>query len=154
MARPEWMATEPMNEDSPRSMPEPPLKERMRVLLAEDHPLMRHMLCATLLREGYEVIEVEDGPALIRALILGLLADRARAPDLIISDVRMPGLTGLEVLARLRREDWKTPVILMTAFGDQELHAQAARLGAARVLDKPFELEELRAAVRGLLKPH
>jgi CheY-like chemotaxis protein len=154
MTRQQRMARQASKETSLRQEPELRLGEPLRVLLAEDQPQMRSLLCAMLIRDGYEVIEVEDGPSLLGALISGLLEERARAPDLIITDVRMPGLTGLEVLARLRREDWDTPVILITAFGDEALHAEAARLGATRVLDKPFELEELRGAVRELLKPH
>lgn len=154
MTRQQWMARQVAKDGSLRKEPELRLGEPLRVLLAEDQPQMRSLLCGMLIRDGYEVIEVEDGPSLLRALISGLLEEHARAPDLIITDVRMPGLTGLEVLARLRREDWDTPIILITAFGDEELHAEATRLGATRVLDKPFELDELRGAVRELLKPH
>lgn len=153
MSRLQWMAEHLLQErpatEEPQEQQAPP-----RVLLAEDQPEMRSLLRSALARDGYEVIEAEDGPAVIRAIISGLVEERARAPDLIITDVRMPGFTGLEVLARLRREKWLTPVILITAFGDEALHAEAARLGATRVLDKPFELEDLRAAVRELLKPH
>nr|WP_276203615.1 response regulator [Hyalangium minutum] len=122
--------------------------------MADDQPEMRRLIRGALVRDGYEVVEVANGPALIHALISGLLEEQTRAPDLIITDVRMPGMTGLEVLARLRREAWSIPFILITAFGDEALHREAERLGAARVLDKPFELAELRAAVRRVLKPH
>jgi two-component system response regulator (stage 0 sporulation protein F) len=154
MTRLQWMAKQMLKEHPLEMKPKQRPPEPLRVLLAEDQPEMRSLVRSALVRDGYEVIEAEDGPSVIHALISGLLAEQARAPDLIITDVRMPGFTGLEVLARLRREDWATPVILITAFGDEALHAEAARLGAARVLDKPFELDELRAAVRGLLKPH
>lgn len=134
--------------------PEEGLPPPLRILVADDQPEMRRLIRGALVRDGYEVVEVANGPALIHALISGLLEEQTRAPDLIITDVRMPGMTGLEVLARLRREDWSIPFILITAFGDEALHREAERLGAARVLDKPFELEELRAAVRRVLKPH
>lgn len=147
-------ATQTMNEPPLGTEPAQPIHKPLRVLLADDQPQMRSLMRSALMRDGYEVIEAEDGPSLILALINGLLSEQTRAPDLIITDVRMPGFTGLEVLARLRREDWSTPVILITAFGDEALHKEAARLGAARVLDKPFELEDLRAVVRGILKPH
>jgi CheY-like chemotaxis protein len=153
MTRLQWIA-EHLKKERPPTEPEHTLHEPLRVLLAEDQPEMRSLVRSALVRDGYEVIEAEDGPSVIRALIDGLLADQSRAPDLIITDVRMPGFTGLEVLARLRREQWATPVILITAFGDEALHTEAKRLGATRVLDKPFELEDLREAVRGLLKPH
>ncbi|RKG87269.1 response regulator [Corallococcus terminator] len=122
-----------------------------RILVADDQSEMRTLIRKMLVRRGYEVVEASDGPDLVRVLIDGLTEDEARAPDLIITDVRMPGFTGLEVLARLRREQWDTPVILITAFGDAKLHSEAQRLGAAYVLDKPFELDELRNAVEAAL---
>ncbi|RYZ40914.1 MAG: response regulator [Myxococcaceae bacterium] len=122
-----------------------------RILVADDQSEMRTLIRKMLVRRGYEVVEASDGPDLVRVLIDGLTADESRAPDLIITDVRMPGFTGLEVLARLRREQWDTPVILITAFGDAKLHSEAQRLGAAYVLDKPFELDELRNAVEAAL---
>jgi DNA-binding NtrC family response regulator len=82
-----------------------------------------------------------------------MLARDGRPLDLIITDVRMHGVTGLEILAGLRENDWSTPVILMTAFGDAELHAEAMRLGALAVLDKPFELDALRTLVRPWGRP-
>lgn len=63
----------------------------------------------------------------------------------------MPGCGGLEVLARMRRVEWSTPVILITAFGDAETHTEACRLGAARVLDKPFDVDELCLAARAIV---
>ncbi|MFB1479269.1 response regulator [Corallococcus sp. RDP092CA] len=118
-----------------------------RILVADDQTEMRTLIRKMLVRRGYEVVEAADGPDLVRVLVEGLTAEEARAPDLIITDVRMPGFTGLEVLARLRREQWTTPVILITAFGDVQLHREALRLGAACVLNKPFDMDELRGAV-------
>ena len=73
------------------------------------------------------------------------------APDLVVTDVQMPGATGMRVLSHVRRAHPTVPVILITAFGSAELHAQAKRLGAATVLDKPFDLAELRKLVQRLL---
>ncbi len=128
-------------------------REVPRVLLAEDQPEMRALLRRALQRRGYEVVDAADGPGLIDAIVRGLLAPETQVPDLIVTDVRMPGFSGLEVLARLRREGWSTPVILITAFGDAQLHEDAARLGAARVLNKPFAMEDLVAAVEALVPP-
>ncbi|MGE6756694.1 response regulator [Corallococcus sp. AB049A] len=118
-----------------------------RILVADDQTEMRTLIRKMLVRRGYDVVEAADGPDLVRVLVEGLTAEESRAPDLIITDVRMPGFTGLEVLARLRREQWTTPVILITAFGDVQLHREALRLGAACVLNKPFDMDELRGAV-------
>lgn len=126
-----------------------------KVLLAEDQAEMRALMCGMLAREGYEVVVATDGPSLIQTLIAGLTDEGgAWIPDLIISDVRMPGFSGLEVLARLRRETWSTPVLLITAFGDQDLRDEVERLGSARVLDKPFEMEQLRDVAREMMTAH
>ena len=68
--------------------------------------------------------------------------------DLVITDVRMPGPSGVEMLEWLRGVVWSIPVIVITAFGDPVLHAEARRLGALAVLDKPFDVNELLALVR------
>ena len=130
-----------------------PDDRRVRILLAEDQAEMRALLCGMLARDGYEVVVAQDGPGLIQTLAAGL-SDESNTwiPDLIISDVRMPGFSGVEVLARLRRESLGLPVLLITAFGDPELREQVERLGCARVLDKPFELEELRSVAREMLQ--
>src|SRR5262249_38292438 len=76
---------------------------------------------------------------------------RDRCPDgidVIVSDVNMPGLSGLDVLAALRCTHWTTPVVLITAFGDVEIRAEAREMGHASVLDKPLAPDVLRAAVR------
>jgi len=65
----------------------------------------------------------------------------------------MPGLTGLDVLAILRCANRTTPVILITAFGDEATHAEGRELGAVAVLDKPFNVQELRTAVVGAMPP-
>lgn len=125
---------------------------RPRVLLAEDDDEMRAMLASVLRDKGCEVLEAGDGSELTKALdqvALGILLGDDHAPhlDLIISDINMPGTTGMEVLARMRRAQWKTPVILMTAFGDDRTHEEAQKLGVEAVLDKPFSLSDLLAAI-------
>ena len=117
------------------------------VLLAEDDLLMRRLLAVALRRDGFRVVDASDGAELeawIRKLVVATTDDRC--VDLIIADHRMPTSTGLEVLARLRHVDWSTPFILITAFGDQATHTEAKRLGAACVIDKPCDLDVLRAA--------
>jgi two-component system response regulator (stage 0 sporulation protein F) len=128
---------------------------RPRVLLAEDETEMRGLIARTLRKEQCEIVEARDGAQLIRLLITHLLAPpEGREPvDLIISDVRMPGANGLDVIAALRRQDAETPVILITAFGDADTHLEAYRLGAVMVMNKPFEMDDLRVVVRSLVEP-
>lgn len=123
-----------------------------RVLLAEDQAEMRSLLAKWLRNAGCEVVEFEDGAALWNELVRAQTDEGSpRDADLIISDIRMPGSSGLAVLAWLRRTDWATPVILMTAFGDSETVTEATAMGAARVFSKPFDTAELVAAALSLL---
>lgn len=121
-----------------------------RALVAEDDPEMRALVREVLRRDGYEVIEATNGPELAKLVQSEVLRPNMGLPaDIIITDVVMPGRTGLEVVGWLRLRDWATPVVLVTAFGSAEVHEEARRLGAA-VLDKPFDLDELRRLVRSL----
>jgi CheY-like chemotaxis protein len=125
-----------------------------RILVADDDIHVRHLVSRALRKDGYEVHEVADGSALLNTLGSSLMPTSSVPPfDLVISDVRMPGWTGLGVLMSLRQADWALPVILITAFGDDQTHAQARRLGAAAMLDKPFEVDDLRRLVANLV-PH
>lgn len=124
-----------------------------RILLAEDDLELRRMLADLLEAEGYCVVQVEDGSALLEALTTQLLEkDESEGFDLVITDVRMPGQSGLDVLDRLRSCDWQTQFLLITAFGDEATHAEAYRLGSV-VLDKPFHLNDLLGHVRALVAP-
>lgn len=110
---------------------------------------MRRLLVSTLRRSHCDVIEVRNGTQLSEQLT----RTRRDPPlDLIISDVRMPGRSGLDVLNTLRRIDRDTPVILITAFGDAETHAEAHRLGVLAVFNKPFDLDDLQTLVVSLQK--
>lgn len=118
----------------------------LNVLLADDDIEMRHLLFTQLHADGHVVSTVRDGTEMLEAL--SEVSDfPVMVPDVIIMDVRMPGYSGLHLLAALRFANWTTPVILITAFGDVRLHAEAARLGAAVVFDKPFDVDDLRAAL-------
>ncbi|WP_369414442.1 response regulator [Corallococcus soli] len=135
------MTNEPsLSEAAPR----PP-----RILVAEDDDAMRALLVRTLERAGYGVVEVEDGFELGDYLAMMRGQGGTLEPvDLIISDVRMPGRTGLEALERLRGQGVSCPVLLLSAFADAETHEEARRLGARQLLDKPVDLDVLKAAVR------
>jgi DNA-binding response OmpR family regulator len=113
-------------------------------LLAEDDPELRSLLAEALRRDGHQVMEVANGVAL-DDVIRELAAQSPGHPhEIVISDVRMPGRTGLAVLELHRGHPWCPPFIFMTGFGDDDLRAEARHLGAAGVIEKPFELDELR----------
>lgn len=120
------------------------------VLVAEDDDELRSLLSGALRAEGFEVTEARDGSELLDHLG-SLFFSGKSSLDLVVTDVRMPGFSGLNVLAGLRGNDWTTPVIVITAFGDQRLHEEASRLGALAVFDKPFDLKDLRDFIRGVL---
>jgi DNA-binding response OmpR family regulator len=132
----------------PRSLVAP---SRKRILIAEDDTAFRRLIAASLATDGHDVVEAADGGDML-ALLEATLVEAAVELrfNLVISDVRMPGWSGLEVLAGLRHYRVAPPVVLITAFGDERVHAEARRLGAAATLDKPFDLDELRALITTL----
>lgn len=122
-----------------------------QVLVAEDDDDLREMLRDQLLALGLLVSVVADGAALSREVELAL-QDQAGF-DLVITDIRLPGASGLDALTALREGDAATPVVVISAFlGPDEADA-ALRLGANAVLAKPFEASELKATVEMLLGP-
>ncbi len=126
------------------------VRRPMRIVVAEDDLEMRSMLVQSLRHDGYDVVEAEDGEDLLSYLLLDQGAG-TQTLDLIVSDVRMPGVTGIDMLETLRATDDTTPVILMTAFPDDITRARAEKLGAM-LFDKPFDVDELRLAVAALLR--
>ena len=106
------------------------------------------MIAVTLRRDGHFVLEAADGAALREHLDHVFWGDGADAtPSLIITDVRMPGIDGMTMLKSLRHHPRRPAFIVVTAFGNAALHAEAAELGALRVFDKPFDLATLRGEV-------
>ncbi len=126
-----------------------------RVLLAEDDEDFRTVLARRLISEGYIVVEAEDGDRMLDLLVdaSSLDADRSLSYDAIITDVVMPGFSGLDVLSAFRRSTAAAPLIVMSAFNDIRI-AQAARtLGATAFFLKPFDTEELLRTLDGSLNP-
>jgi CheY-like chemotaxis protein len=121
------------------------------IVLAEDDTMFRGLVAGVLRRDGYRVVEAKDGERLARLVRSLLFSGHERRPELIITDIRMPGASGIEVLRSLRSYDRFIPVILMTGFGSAETNRVAERLGAAAVYSKPFDLRDLRRKVNELL---
>lgn len=123
-----------------------------RVLVAEDDPEMRKLVVQALRRDGHEILEASDGEQML--LRLAELFDQDAtmcSVDVIVTDVRMPMCSGLDVVERLAEARWKVPCILMTAFGDDEVRSRAQSVGAT-LLDKPLSLDELREAVARIVR--
>lgn len=118
-----------------------------RILLAEDDLEMRKMLAWSLREEGFEVTECYDGDSLMKRLGFLDTLGETETFDLIISDIRMPGVTGTQVLEAIKDYEDFPPMILITAFGDEDIHLKAKKLGAAVVIDKPFDIDDLLATI-------
>jgi two-component system response regulator PilR (NtrC family) len=115
------------------------------ILVVEDEKSMRDLLALMLRKEGYEVETSESAVAAKERL------DGGSSYDVVISDISMPGMTGLELLRHSREVCRDTEVILMTAFGSKETAIDALNEGASYYVEKPFDLDEIKAVVRKTL---
>jgi CheY-like chemotaxis protein len=118
------------------------------VLVADDDSDMLQEVTRALRADGYAVVPVSSGEELIDYLgRCAVFGGRFLVPDVVVSDIRMPGYSGLEVLTALGHTQCDIPTILMTAFGDPDTHEKARRLGAIATFDKPFDADDLSTAV-------
>jgi two-component system, NtrC family, response regulator AtoC len=115
------------------------LSEPVRILVADDEPNLRRVLGAILARDGHTIVQAADGAE--------ALALAARGVDVVITDLRMPGIDGMEVLRRLVVEHPDVPVIMITAHGSVDSAVEAVKLGAFDYVEKPFEQEHIRQIV-------
>jgi DNA-binding response OmpR family regulator len=118
-------------------------RQQFRVIVAEDDPGMRRWMRVVLTRRNIAVQEARSGAELL--LLLTVMPE----VDLVISDLRMPLLDGLDTLAMVREIGVDVPFLLITAFADETLRRSAEELDAS-VLDKPFSAGELIARVNAL----
>src|SRR6476646_5190906 len=112
-----------------------------KILVCDDQELMRDSLAAILVREGHEVVAAGDGAAAVVRLSSGAKF------DLLITDLKMPRMTGLELLAEAKRLRADMPVVLMTAFATVQTAVEAMKLGAYDYIQKPFDGEEIKILV-------
>jgi len=128
-----------------------PVRKRL-VLLVEDDTEMRKMLAFVLTRHGFRVAQARDGSEALEYLgDVVLEGSREKTPQLLLTDQRMPGFCGLEVIEAVRLAGLDIPAILITAFGDAETHERADALGPTPVLDKPFAMRDLVALAQRLV---
>ncbi|OGO27864.1 MAG: DNA-binding response regulator, partial [Chloroflexi bacterium RBG_16_52_11] len=120
------------------------LMSQARILVIDDEPSITKLVEAYLKPEGYEVYTATDGPS-------GLKAARAYKPDLIVLDVMLPGMDGLELLSRLRRES-DVYVIMLTARTEETDKIVGLSVGADDYVTKPFSPRELTARVKAALR--
>jgi len=118
---------------------------RTRILIAEDDASLRVGLVDLLEAEGYSIIIAENGQ-------LALDKYRETKPDLVILDVMMPEMSGYDVCREIRKEDSRTPILMLTAKGEEIDKVVGLELGADDYVTKPFGLYELRARVAAVLR--
>ena len=114
------------------------------ILVVEDEEAIAEAVRARLESEGYDVRVVNDGPLAIQSV-------QERRPDLVVLDLMLPGMDGLEVCREIQRDDW-IPVLMLTARTDEADKVAGFAVGADDYLTKPFSLRELAARVRAIVR--
>lgn len=122
-----------------------PAAQRATILLVDDSALSRRTLRAILESEGYRIIEAADGLSAIERYSV----DR---PDLVLLDLLMPGIQGVEVLSKLKEIDGEARVIVASADIQRTTREQALAAGAAAYMTKPFERDIVNSTVMGILQ--
>ena len=117
----------------------------MKLLLIEDNLSLQTTLARTLVRQGFDVLTCGDGLAAFDLW-------RAEQPDLVLLDLSLPGQDGLTLLTKARASGWRTPVIVLTARGTVGDRILGLNTGADDYLAKPFDLDELEARIKALLR--
>lgn len=124
----------------------PPSIDRTdKILVVDDDARIRDLLKRYLTQEGFEVLQAEDGKALTRVML-------RETPDLIVLDLMMPGEDGLSICRRLRSGNDQTPIIMLTAKGEEIDRIVGLEVGADDYLGKPFNPRELLARIHAVLR--
>lgn len=117
---------------------------KKRILIIEDDMEMRSLLKDFFREEGFETESVAKGTYAFKKLMTESFA-------LIITDIRMPGVSGLEIIPGLKKFQPNTPIVVMTAFGGEEVHLRALERGADAYLEKPVHLLQLRTLIHQMI---
>lgn len=118
---------------------------RAKILVVDDEKLIRWSLKQNLEQEGYEVFAVSTGEEAMEII-------KEHSPDLILQDIKLPGIGGLEILEHVKKLRQEALVIMMTAFGNIKTSVKAMKLGAYDFVEKPFDYEKLKLKVRQALE--
>jgi|ERR1035437_312544 DNA-binding response OmpR family regulator len=118
----------------------------MKILIVEDETMTLKMLSMKLKKDGYEVIQAEDGRMAMEYI------EKEGCPDMVITDIMMPFFSGLEVVEKVRKQLLsKIPIIVLSAMGQEESVSSAFALGADDYITKPFNPNELSMRVKRLI---
>lgn len=119
--------------------------EKQRVLIVDDQNGIRLLLMEVFNSEGYHTTQASNGKVALEIV-------RSERPDLVLLDMKIPGMDGLEILKHIKTIDPTITVIMMTAYGELDMINQATELGAVKHFTKPFDIDELRLEVNYQLR--
>jgi two-component system, response regulator, stage 0 sporulation protein F len=120
------------------------LGEQMKILVVDDEEGARELFNTILTDEGYHVTLAVSGEDALTQL-------KADAFDLVVTDIKMPGMDGLQLLQEIRKSGARSDVIMVTAYGEVESYLKAMSLGAAEYINKPIRIKELKRIVHKVL---
>jgi len=121
----------------------------MHILVADDEEAIRSVVSRALLRAGYLVTVAEDGAQALREIVA--VRDTVKSVDLLLTDLEMPGITGLELIDQLNRNSIDIPTVAMSGGNKEELLPRLLSRGFSGYIEKPFELKEVVEEVRRVL---
>jgi DNA-binding NtrC family response regulator len=116
-----------------------------KILIIDDEEVIRELLGSSLKKKGFDVLTATDG-------IDGIAKAKAFNPELVLCDILMPGLSGIEVLKEIKQYNQAIIVIMLTGFGTMDSAIECLRLGAYDHIGKPFELQKLLRLIKEALK--
>ena len=119
--------------------------DKKKLLIVDDQNGIRVLLMEVFTSEGYETFEASNGK-------LALDIVRNESPDLVLLDMKIPGMDGLEILKHVKAINRSIKVIMMTAYGELDMIKEATDLGAVMHFTKPFDIDEMRLAVNMQLR--
>ncbi|QJC50355.1 response regulator [Paenibacillus albicereus] len=119
--------------------------DKKKVLIVDDQNGIRVLLMEVFTSEGYTTYQASNGK-------LALEIVRSESPDLVLLDMKIPGMDGLEILKHVKAIDRSIKVIMMTAYGELDMIKEATDLGAVMHFTKPFDIDEMRLAVNMQLR--
>jgi two-component system phosphate regulon response regulator PhoB len=140
--------------DSALGLPTTTLNNNHRILLVEDEELIRETIATALRDEGYEVVTAADGQMALTLLNLSNSLTPPAAPDLVILDLMLPHVNGLDLCRLLRQHQDPVPILILSAKGSETDRVLGLEVGADDYLTKPFSMRELIARCRALLRRH
>lgn len=112
-----------------------------KILIVDDQFGIRMLLNEVFQKEGYETYQAANGVAALEIA-------KKHSPNIVLLDIKIPGMDGIEILKRLKKIDKNIKVIIMTAYGELEMLNEAMELGAITHFSKPFDIDELRKKVQ------